>query len=302
MSNQSSNNLADSVALDILGTKWKPRVIVQLHESGAMGFGSLKTRLDGISNKVLSNNLDDLIEHAVLHKEVLQESPRRVEFTLTPAGDELYALIEATADWDDKYVESYGLPRVLIVDDDPRQTELLSSWLNTEYDVITTTDSDAAREALDETIDVAIFDRRLEDTTAETLVENARQVGISPPTVFLSAADVSVSAINLPADLLLTKPSTRDEAVEAVNMLHGMNDFSDLRRKIQAHENRLRHVREVQGPAVETTSEYEQAEATLVELRERWQDELEDRDPWRSLSKADSVDELFGNKSIATND
>ena len=297
MTSHTSPNPADSVALGLLSTKWKPRIIVQLHENEPTGFGGLKGRLDGISNKVLSNNVDDLIERDVLHKEVLQESPRRVEYTLTPAGEDLYALIDATADWDADYVESRGLPRVLIVDDDPRQVELLSSWLSAEYDVVTATDGNAAREALDETIDVAILDRNLPDTTGEKIVENARQAGISPPTGFLSSADVSVSATELPADLLLSKPATRDRVLEAVNTLYRMNELSTLGRKVRAREHRLRFVREEHGPAVETAPAYERADATLDDLQEEWQNELEDRDAWRSLEEAESIDELLADAS-----
>lgn len=297
MTSHSSPNPADSVALELLSTKWKPRIIVQLHENEPTGFGGLKGRLDGISNKVLSNNVDDLIERDVLHKEVLQESPRRVEYTLTPAGEDLYALIDATADWDADYVESRGLPRVLIVDDDPRQVELLSSWLSAEYDVVTATDGNAAREALDESIDVAILDRHLPDTTGEKIVENARQAGISPPTGFLSSADVSVSATELPADLLLSKPTTRDRVLEAVNTLYRMNELSALGRKVRAREHRLRFVREEHGPAVETAPAYERADATLDDLQEEWQNELEDRDAWRSLEEAESIDELLADAS-----
>ena len=297
MTSHPSPNPADSVALELLSTKWKPQIIVQLHENDPTGFGGLKGRLDGISNKVLSNNVDDLIERDVLHKEVLQESPRRVEYTLTPAGEDLYALIDATADWDAEYVESRGLPRVLIVDDDPRQVELLSSWLSAEYDVVTATDGKAAREALDETIDVAILDRHLPDTTGENIIENARQAGISPPTGFLSSADVSVSATELPADLLLSKPATRDRVLEAVNTLYRMNELSTLGRKVRAREHRLRFVREEHGPAVETAPAYERADATLDDLQEEWQNELEDRDAWRSLEEAESIDELLADAS-----
>lgn len=297
MTSHPSPNPADSVALELLSTKWKPQIIVQLHENEPTGFGGLKGRLDGISNKVLSNNVDDLIEHDVLHKEVLQESPRRVEYTLTPAGENLYALIDATADWDAEYVESRGLPRVLIVDDDPRQVELLSSWLSAEYDVVTATDSKAAREALDETIDVAILDRHLPDTTGEKIVENARQAGISPPTGFLSSADVSVSATELPADLLLSKPATRERVIEAVNTLYRMNELSALGRKVRAREHRLQFVRETRGPAVETAPAYERADATLNDLQEEWQNELEDRDAWRSLEEAESIDEFLADAS-----
>jgi DNA-binding HxlR family transcriptional regulator/DNA-binding response OmpR family regulator len=302
MTSHPSPNPADSVALELLSTKWKPQIIVQLHESEPTGFGGLQDRLDGISNKVLSNNVDDLIERDVLHKEVLQESPRRVEYTLTPAGEDLYALIDATADWDADYVESRGLPRVLIVDDDPRQVELLSSWLSAEYDVVTATDGKAAREALDETIDVAILDRHLPDTTGEKIIENARQVGISPPTGFLSSADVSVSATELPADLLLSKPATRERMLEAVNTLYRMNELSTLGRRVRAREHRLRFVREEHGPAVETAPAYERADATLDDLQEEWQNELEDRDAWRSLEEAESIDELLADASRITDE
>ncbi|WP_136601232.1 winged helix-turn-helix transcriptional regulator [Salinigranum halophilum] len=302
MTSHPNQNPADSVALELLSTKWKPQIIVQLHENGPTGFGGLKGRLDGISNKVLSNNVDDLIERDVLHKEVLQESPRRVEYTLTPAGEDLYALIDATADWDGEYVESRGLPRVLIVDDDPRQVELLSSWLSAEYDVVTATDGKVAREALDETIDVAILDRHLPDTTGEKIVENARQGGISPPTGFLSSADVSISATELPADLLLSKPATRERVLEAVNTLYRMNELSALGRRVRAREHRLRFIRETHGPAVETVPAYERADAALDDLQEEWQNELEDRDAWRSLEEAESIDELLADVSGITDE
>jgi DNA-binding HxlR family transcriptional regulator len=302
MTSHPSPNPADSVALELLSTKWKPQIIVQLHENEPTGFGGLKGRLDGISNKVLSNNVDDLIERDVLHKEVLQESPRRVEYTLTPAGEDLYALIDATADWDADYVESRGLPRVLIVDDDPRQVELLSSWLSAEYDVVTATDGKTTREVLDESIDVAILDRHLPDTTGQKIVENARQAGISPPTGFLSSADVSVSATELPADLLLSKPATRERMLEAVNTLYRMNELSALGREVRAREHRLQFVREEHGPAVETVPAYERAEATLEDLQEQWQNELEDRDPWRSLEEADSIEELLADASATADE
>jgi DNA-binding HxlR family transcriptional regulator len=75
MTSHPSPNPADSVALELLSTKWKPQIIVQLHENEPTGFGGLQDRLDGISNKVLSNNVDDLIERDVLHKEVSRSLP-----------------------------------------------------------------------------------------------------------------------------------------------------------------------------------------------------------------------------------
>jgi hypothetical protein len=113
----------------------------------------------------------------------------------------------------------------------------------------------------------------------------------------LSSADVSVSATELPADLLLSKPTTRDRVLEAVNTLYRMNELSALGRKVRAREHRLRFVREEHGPAVETAPAYERADATLDDLQEEWQNELEDRDAWRSLEEAESIDELLADAS-----
>jgi antirestriction protein len=81
--------------------------------------------------------------------------------------------------------------------------------------------------------------------------------------------------------------------LEAVNTLYRMNELSALGRKVRAQEHRLQFVREEHGPAVETVPAYKRADAALNDLQEEWQNELEDRDAWRSLEEADSIDELL---------
>jgi hypothetical protein len=47
---------------------------------------------------------------------------------------------------------------------------------------------------------------------------------------------------------------------------------------------------------------YERADATLNDLQEEWQNELEDRDMWRSLEEAESIDELLADASGSTDE
>ena len=298
MSSDDPSAPADTVALEMLGTKWKPPIIVHLQQTGADGFGGLKTALDGVSNKVLSDNLSTLVEQEVLNKELIQESPRRVEYTLTPAGEELYELIQATADWDHEYVDSRGLPEVLIVDDDPRQLELMRAWLNSSYNVTTVSSGDRARQALDEDVDVAIFDRYLDDSSAESLIEAGESAGVSPPVGLLSSTDISVQMVELPADMLLSKPTSEAELTDAVSRLYRMNELSSLARRVQAYDQRLSFVRDAQGPAVEATEPYRRATETHESLRQRWKENLNDQAAWRSLEAADSIDELVSEEGV----
>ena len=298
MSSDDPSAPADTVALEMLGTKWKPPIIVHLRQTGADGFGGLKTALEGVSNKVLSENLSTLVEREVLNKELIQESPRRVEYTLTPAGEELYELIQATADWDREYVDSRGLPEVLVVDDDPRQLELMRAWLNSSYNVTTVSSGDRARQALDEDVDVAIFDRYLDDSSAESLIEAGESAGVSPPVGLLSSTDISVQMVELPADMLLSKPTSEAELTDAVNRLYRMNELSPLARRVQAYDQRLSFVRDAQGPAVEATEPYRRATETHESLRQRWKENLNDQAAWRSLEAADSIDELVSEEGV----
>lgn len=69
-----------------------------------MGFTELKDRIEDISGKVLSESLDDLVDNGLVQRTVLQESPRRVEYTLTRAGMDLEPVIDAMEAWGRKHL------------------------------------------------------------------------------------------------------------------------------------------------------------------------------------------------------
>lgn len=83
----------------LLCKKWHPVIIHRLLENGSMGFNELKDAVDGISSKVLSDNLDELEEYALVNREVVSEKPFRVAYSLTPRGESTRAIIEEMHDW-----------------------------------------------------------------------------------------------------------------------------------------------------------------------------------------------------------
>ncbi|MFB6149842.1 MAG: winged helix-turn-helix transcriptional regulator [Halobacteriales archaeon] len=83
----------------LIGKKWHPVIIHRLLEHGPSGFNELKTNVDGVSSKVLSESLEDLEEKQLVDREIINEKPFRVQYSLTPHGQSLEPVIEAMRDW-----------------------------------------------------------------------------------------------------------------------------------------------------------------------------------------------------------
>jgi len=90
----------------IVGKKWHPAIISKLLSSGPLGFNELKGRLDGISDKVQSESLDDLEERGIVERTVIDDKPVRVEYSLTPLGEQLELVITAMEQWGERYLSA----------------------------------------------------------------------------------------------------------------------------------------------------------------------------------------------------
>ena len=83
----------------IIGKKWRPVIIHRLLEHGALGFSALQTEVDGISSKVLSENLEYLEELGLVERAIISERPFRVEYSLSGHGKSLRPIIAAMGNW-----------------------------------------------------------------------------------------------------------------------------------------------------------------------------------------------------------
>ena len=76
-----------------IGDRWSLRVIETLDEEGSMRFTRLRERLDGVSQKMLTQTLRQLERDGLVERQVFAEVPPRVDYRLTPMGEQLgYAL------------------------------------------------------------------------------------------------------------------------------------------------------------------------------------------------------------------
>lgn len=91
----------------LIGNKWKLFILRDLL-TGTKRFGALKKSIDGISQKVLTQNLRDMEQDGLLIRKVYPEVPPRVEYSLSKTGLSLRPLINAMAKWGTQYKQEHA--------------------------------------------------------------------------------------------------------------------------------------------------------------------------------------------------
>ncbi len=92
------------ITMGLIGDKWKILIIRDLL-TGTKRFGELRKSLNGISQKVLTNNLRDMEKSGLVHREVFAEVPPRVEYSLTDTGWSLNPVLDSMVKWGNSYRE-----------------------------------------------------------------------------------------------------------------------------------------------------------------------------------------------------
>ncbi|NRQ33851.1 helix-turn-helix transcriptional regulator [Nonomuraea sp. NN258] len=96
-------NCPTRVVLDRIGDKWSVLVLLSL-DDGPLRFTELRTRIGGVTPKVLTQTLRSMELDGLLTREVFAEVPPRVEYTLTDLGRSLHAPLSAVAAWAEQNV------------------------------------------------------------------------------------------------------------------------------------------------------------------------------------------------------
>lgn len=87
-----------NATLRIISGKWKPLVLFFLRD-GPKRYGELKRLTQGVSDKVLIQQLKDLEADCVIARTDYKEVPPRVDYTLTPLGLTLSKAIVPLCTW-----------------------------------------------------------------------------------------------------------------------------------------------------------------------------------------------------------
>lgn len=70
--------------LDMLGGKWKSRILCVLAQRGPIRYGHFKQEMTNVTDTALSGALKELIRDGLVDRKQYNEVPLRVEYELTP--------------------------------------------------------------------------------------------------------------------------------------------------------------------------------------------------------------------------
>lgn len=85
--------------LDRLGTKWTSMVVGSLADGGELRFTELRRRAPGISQKMLSTTLQNLVLDGLVARRVEDTVPPHVHYRLTELGTSLEVPLSALREW-----------------------------------------------------------------------------------------------------------------------------------------------------------------------------------------------------------
>jgi DNA-binding HxlR family transcriptional regulator len=97
---------ADSLAREIfsdVANKWALLIIEALGER-TLRFSELRNEVEGVSHKMLTQNLRMLERYGLVERKVYPTVPPRVEYTLTEPGQALRATVDGMCGWTHQYL------------------------------------------------------------------------------------------------------------------------------------------------------------------------------------------------------
>ena len=85
-------------AMDVLSGRWKLPILIVLR-TGTKRFNEISKEVNGITDKVLANELRDLENHKLIKRTVHEIFPPKVEYTITQHGLSLDAVLLSLQTW-----------------------------------------------------------------------------------------------------------------------------------------------------------------------------------------------------------
>ena len=90
-------------ASELIGRRWTGAIIFVLLKSRCR-FATLRAAIPEITDRMLSERLQELEQEGIVERTVVPETPVRVEYALTRKGRALASAMDAIAEWAHKWV------------------------------------------------------------------------------------------------------------------------------------------------------------------------------------------------------
>src|ERR1039457_3336335 len=91
-------------AIELIGRRWTGAIVFLLLHSRCR-FATLRDAIPNITDRMLSERLQELEEEGIVARTVVPETPVRVEYALTKKGRGLASAIDAMTVWAERWLE-----------------------------------------------------------------------------------------------------------------------------------------------------------------------------------------------------
>ena len=96
-------------ASELIGRRWTGAIIFVLMKSRCR-FATLRDAIPDITDRMLSDRLQELEAEGIVERTVIPETPVRVEYALTKKGRALAPAMDAIVDWAHKWTDDQPAP------------------------------------------------------------------------------------------------------------------------------------------------------------------------------------------------
>lgn len=96
------------LTMDVIGGKWKSVILWHLRNR-TLRFSQLKRKLNGITQKMLTQQLRELEEDGLINRKVYPQVPPKVEYSLTDYGKTIVPVLYSIYKWGVGYSKHFNL-------------------------------------------------------------------------------------------------------------------------------------------------------------------------------------------------
>lgn len=163
--------------------------------------------------------------------------------------------------------ESVEETRILVVEDEQDLADMYAAYLDDEFTVSVVYGGQDAIDALDESFDIVLLDRRMPVVTGNEVLAYIEEQGYDCRVAMVTAVNPDFDIIDLRIDDYLVKPVSHQDITETVDRLLKLDAYNDRMRELTSKKLK-RNVLELEKTKAELaeSEEFQQLNDEIADL------------------------------------